>query len=323
VLASIGLIYQNPQAHLLLAKIAVRLGYKDEAHAALDRTISQNPVFPEAHLMRARLHRQAGDMEQAKDARRLARASRKRIRDARAGLERPSDRDVELDVLLQKPATVGNLGKVLGQPPLASDEVVIVSGLPRWSATSMMMQLLEAGGLPALTDGERAADSDNPKGYYEFEKAKSRGDHREWLGDAGGHVVKMVAQLLPNLPPDRKYRMIFMERPLGEVIDSQDAMLERLDRPRGGRRSSLARTYVAQIEQVKRVLSGHDERLAVLSINYHRALANPQSVAAEVSAFLGGRLDVEAAAKAIDPSLRRQGAHGSNQPAGGDGRNAA
>ena len=311
VLASIGLIYQNPQAHLLLAKIAVRLGNKDEAHAALDRAVSQNPVFPEAHLMRARLHRQTGDLEQAKDARRLARASRKRIRDARAGLERPGDRDVELDVLLQKAATVGNLGKVLGQPPLTSDEVVIVSGLPR-SGTSMMMQLLEAGGLPALTDGERAADSDNPKGYYEFEKAKSRGDHREWLADAGGHVVKMVAQLLPNLPPDRKYRMIFMERPLGEVIDSQDAMLERLDRQRGGRRSSLARTYVAQIEQVKRVLAGHDERLAVLSINYHRALANPKSVAAEVSAFLGGKLDVEAAAQAIDPSLRRQGARGAN-----------
>ena len=89
-------------------------------------------------------------------------------------------------------------------------------------------------------------------------------------------------------------------------------MLERLDRQRGGRRSSLARTYVAQIEQVKRVLAGHDERLAVLSINYHRALANPKSVAAEVSAFLGGKLDVEAAAQAIDPSLRRQGARGAN-----------
>jgi predicted AlkP superfamily phosphohydrolase/phosphomutase/tetratricopeptide (TPR) repeat protein len=313
-LACVGLIFQNPQAHFLLARIAVQLGNLEEAHNALDRTLGQNPVNPDAYLLRARLHRQAGNTVAAKEARVLARASRKRIRDARAGLERPTDRDVELDVLLQRAATTGNVGKILGQSPLAEDEVVIVSGLPR-SGTSMMMQLLEAGGLPVLTDGEREADSDNPKGYYEFEKAKSRVNHDAWLADAGGHVVKMVVQLLPNLPRGHKYRVIFMERPLGEVIDSQDAMLERLDRPKGGRRSSLARTYVAQIEQVKRVLAQHEDQVAILSINYHRALANPASVAAEVSAFLGGRLDVEAAAKAVDPSLRRQGARGSNQEA--------
>lgn len=100
-------------------------------------------------------------------------------------------------MLLRRPASIGDIGQVLGNPPLAADEVVIVSGLP------------------VLTDGEREADSDNPKGYYEYEKAKSRGNHGAWLDDAGGKVVKMVAQLLPNLPPNRKYRMIFMERPLG------------------------------------------------------------------------------------------------------------
>ena len=126
----------------------------------------------------------------------------------------------------------------------------------------------------------------------------------------------MLAQLLPNLPPDRKYRMIFMERPLGEVIASQDAMLERLDRPKAGNRSNLARTYISQVEQVKRILANHQDRLSVLPIDYRRALAEPESVAAEVRAFLGGALDAEAAVKAIDPSLRRQGAHGSNQPAG-------
>ena len=272
-------------------------------------------MFPDAYLLRARLHQQAGDPEAAKEARRLARASRKRIRDAKEGKERPTDRDVELDVILRQPATIGKIGQVLGKAPLASDEVVIVSGLPR-SGTSMMMQLLEAGGVPALTDGEREADSDNPNGYYEYEPAKSRGDHRGWLDQAGGKVVKMVAQLLPNLPPDRKYRVIFMERPLEEVIASQDAMLERLDRPKAGKRSNLARTYMAQIEQVKRVLARHEDRIAVLPIDYRRAIAEPDSVVAEVSAFLGSVLDTEAAAKAIDPTLRRQGARGSNQPEG-------
>ena len=314
-LACIGLVYHNPQAHFLLARIAHRLEDRAEAHQALDRAISQNPVFPDAHLLRARLHEQAGDSGAAREARRLARASRKRIRDARAGLERPKDRDLELDVLLHTSASVGRIGKTLGLPPLAKDEVVIVSGLPR-SGTSMMMQLLEAGGLPVLTDGERAADSDNPKGYYEFEPAKSRGDHRAWLDDAGGKVVKMVAQLLPNLPSGPKYRIVFMERPLEEVIASQDAMLDRLGRPQAGKRSNLARTYAAQIEQVKRVLAQHEGHVSVLPIAYGRALAEPASVVAEISAFLGGVLDTEAAADAIDPSLRRQGARGSNQSPG-------
>ena len=320
-LACVGLIYQNPPAHLLLARIAHRLNEPEAAHKALDCAIGQNPVFPDAYLLRARLHEHAGDSDAAKNARRLARASRKRIRDARAGMERPTDRDIELDVLLRQAATVGKIGQVMGLAPLGQDEVVIVSGLPR-SGTSMMMQLLAAGGVPALTDAERAADSDNPKGYYEFEPAKSRGDHREWLAEAGGKAVKMVAQLLPNLPPDRKYRMVFMERPLEEVIASQDAMLDRLGRPRVGKRSNLARTYMAQIEQVKRVLAAHEDRLSVLPVDYRRALAEPESVAAEISAFLGGVLDVPAAARAINPSLRRQGARGANTPVE-NGRNAA
>ncbi|HKK31702.1 MAG TPA: tetratricopeptide repeat protein, partial [Alphaproteobacteria bacterium] len=315
-LAAVGLIYQNPLAHFLLARIAHRLGEAAEAHQALDRALGQNPVFPDAYLLRARLHRQAGHLEAATEARRLARASRQRIRDAQAGKPRPADRDVEIDVLLQRPASVGRIGRTLGNPPLGSDEVVIVSGLPR-SGTSMMMQLLEAGGIPALTDSERGADSDNPKGYYEYEPAKSRGDHRGWLGEAGGKVVKMVAQLLPNLPPDRPYRIVFMERPLGEIIASQDAMLERLGRPRGSRRANLARSYLAQVEQVKRVLAGHEGRISILPVDYRRALTAPDSVAAEISAFLGGVLDVEAAAQAVDPSLRRQGAAGANGPAEG------
>ncbi len=52
---------------------------------------------------------------------------------------------------------------------MPSDAITIVSGLPR-SGTSLMMQMLAAGGLPALTDGARAADADNPRGYLEFER---------------------------------------------------------------------------------------------------------------------------------------------------------
>ena len=36
-----------------------------------------------------------------------------------------------------------------------------------------MMQLLEAGGMPVMTDGQRGADVDNPRGYYEWEAIKA------------------------------------------------------------------------------------------------------------------------------------------------------
>ena len=49
-----------------------------------------------------------------------------------------------------------------------------------------MMQLLEAGGMPLMTDGERAADVDNPRGYYEWEAIKQIGKRPELLDDASG-----------------------------------------------------------------------------------------------------------------------------------------
>jgi len=59
-------------------------------------------------------------------------------------------------------------------------EITIVSGLPR-SGTSMMMKILEAGGIPVLADHIRSADIDNPNGYYEFEPVKSTDEDASWL----------------------------------------------------------------------------------------------------------------------------------------------
>ena len=102
--------------------------------------------------------------------------------------------------------------------------IVVVSGLPR-SGTSLMMQMLQAGGMPLLTDGRRAADGDNPKGYCEFEPAKRLKDDASWLGAAEGRAVKLVSALLFDLPPERRYRVIFMTRDLDEVLASQRDLL--------------------------------------------------------------------------------------------------
>mgnify|MGYP001577310805 CR=1 FL=1 len=100
-----------------------------------------------------------------------------------------------------------------------STVITVVSGLPR-SGTSLMMQILEAGGLPVLCDGVRTPDANNPRGYYEYEKVKGMGRDASWIGEAEGKVVKVVSLLLYHLPPDHRYRVIFMTRRMDEILSS-------------------------------------------------------------------------------------------------------
>src|SRR5436190_8775031 len=117
-------------------------------------------------------------------------------------------------------------------------EIIVVSGLPR-SGTSLMMQLLDAGGVEVVTDNLRSADADNPRGYYEFEKVKQVKRDASWLPGVRGKAVKMVSQLLLDLPPTERYRVVFMERDFEEMLDSQERMLRRLGRSAAPREQSL------------------------------------------------------------------------------------
>ena len=105
--------------------------------------------------------------------------------------------------------------------------VVVVSGLPR-SGTSMAMKMLAAGGLELITDGERSADVDNPKGYFEDERVKdlARAEDRAWVKESRGRGIKVITSLLRYLPPENFYKVILMRRDLGEVLASQQKMLD-------------------------------------------------------------------------------------------------
>jgi hypothetical protein len=120
-----------------------------------------------------------------------------------------------------------NLFKNARSKDEVAQTVVVVSGLPR-SGTSLMMQMLEAGGITVLTDGIREPDEDNPRGYYEFERVKAlpKGDY-EWLESARGKAVKVVSALLEYLPPEYNYKVIFMHRRMEEILASQRKMLIR------------------------------------------------------------------------------------------------
>jgi len=170
----------------------------------------------------------------------------------------------------------------------------------------MMMQLLAGAGRQLLTDSKRAADEDNPLGYFEFEKTLELAKDVSWLPQARGKVVKIVAQLLPFLPATEHYHVIFMERNLAEVISSQKAMLARQGRHGAELHDEqLMATYSQQLQRVRNQLARRPE-IRSLAVNYSHLLADPTAGLERLAQFLGPPFDKQAAAQTIRPELRRQ-----------------
>ncbi len=182
--------------------------------------------------------------------------------------------------------------------------IVVVSGLPR-SGTSMMMQMLEAGGIAPFADFERQADDDNPKGYYELEAIKKLKTQPEVLKDAPGKVVKVIHMLLADLPDEYQYKVLFMRRALDEVVASQRKMLERSGK-KGAALSAdaLSKVFQGQLTKVDAWLRSRPN-IDVMDIQHRSLIQGPATIAQEVNTFLGGGLDAEAMAAVIDPSLYR------------------
>lgn len=184
--------------------------------------------------------------------------------------------------------------------------VIIVSGLPR-SGTSMMMRMLEQGGLPVLQDGIREPNADNPKGYYEFERVKKlpQGDVG-WLPEAQGKVVKVIAALIVHLPETHTYKVLFMRREMEEILASQRRMLVRRgEDPDAVDDAEMARLFEKHLDQVYGWMD-RQPNLSYLDVDYNAALGDPLPVAKAVKAFLGLPLDVTAMASVVDPELYRQ-----------------
>ncbi len=183
--------------------------------------------------------------------------------------------------------------------------ITIVSGLPR-SGTSLMMQMLAAGGMPILSDGERIADADNPRGYCEWERIKQLPREPGCIEEAEGKAVKVISQLLFALPGGHDYRIIFIERPLPEVVASQAEMIRR----RGTTGAALPEAALIaglkmHLNQVNAWLAQKRD-LAVLRVEYHAVLRDPTVAAESVQKFVERKLDVRSMARQVDSSLYRQ-----------------
>ena len=187
-----------------------------------------------------------------------------------------------------------------GQP------VVLVSGLPR-SGTSMLMQMLEKGGMPIVTDMIRTPDEDNPKGYHEFERVKDldKSSDKGWLKQYRGQVIKTISFLLQELPLDVNYQVLFMRRSIDEVLRSQNKMLER-----SGAKDTLVPdqkmrgNYEFHLKKVFYRLE-HTPNFQVLYLDYPAVVADPLGQAQRIQAFLRRKLDGQAMASAVESGLYR------------------
>jgi hypothetical protein len=291
-----------------------RSGENERAVLAFETALRFQPKMINAHRYLAMLCRQqGGDPEKAKnhqsEAANLAR-SRPQAR------RFDSDRSEKLFDLPEIPNREERLKILLRERPdpkppekKSGKTFILVSGLPR-SGTSLMMQMLEAGGLTILTDHERAADLDNPKGYYEWEPLKQIGKTPELLDEDGldRRGIKCVSMLLAQLPLRHNYKVIFMTRPIEEIVASQRQMIDRL----GTRGASLAR------EDLTRGLDAHREEtlawlkraphMQFIEINYVALTKDPSPQIERVVEFVGREQlpNEEAMAGVIDPSLHRQ-----------------
>lgn len=185
------------------------------------------------------------------------------------------------------------------------DVITVVSGLPR-SGTSMMMKILEAGGMEILTDNIRTADEDNPKGYYELEQVKKLKEDQSWIDEAKGKTVKIISELLKYLPQDYTYKIIFMRRKMEEILASQKQMLIRRGEPTDTiSDEKMTEIFESHLKKIESYLA-EQSNFETIYISYNDVLINPQEHIKKINHFLGDSLDEGKMLSAIDKRLHRQ-----------------
>lgn len=182
--------------------------------------------------------------------------------------------------------------------PTGDGPVVIVSGAPR-SGTSMLMQMLRAGGIAPVTDGLRAPDGHNPRGYWEYEPVKTLAADHGWLWGLGGRAVKITTPHVRHLPPDLDCRVIFMIRDVTAVARSQLRMARRPETEIDGAANRLMMELAVTLDGLHRAFGAN-----VLEVAYDSVLESPRAAAAGLARFLGRPLDEAAMAAAVAPALR-------------------
>ena len=175
----------------------------------------------------------------------------------------------------------------------------IVSGMER-SGTSMMMQILQAGGVAIAYDSVRQPDINNPKGYYELEGGKIINSLMQGMFPLQKYediFIKITAYGLKFLPVG-DYKIIYMVRDIDEVLESMQKMSGKIDKNR-------EKILFEKLNKLCISLMEEREDIDYLIISYNDTIKNRRETIVKINEFLGGILDVKDALEAIDVNLYR------------------
>ena len=276
--------------HKAISETFYELGEYEESAEHAFTAIELVKYFPAAHYLLGKSLEKLGDLENAKLAFKTAASlKRKTYHKAEKALE-------NIEEKIKTPIELRDKNK----SKYRKDQIVLVSGLPR-SGTSLMMQMLDKGGVNALVDGKREADESNPKGYYEYEPVMSIHKDNSWMHKAKDKSVKIVAPLLSHIDPKYRYKIIFMKRDLDEVIKSQRKMT-------GKNPDTIpVKLYNAYRDQLKFVEKWKEKEPGVelIYLDYSDVLNTPDKAIEKIQSLLGVELKEAEMKKCIDKSLHR------------------
>jgi tetratricopeptide (TPR) repeat protein len=306
-LEAVGLQFGNPQGHFLLGAALMQLENWPAAAQALRNHLRLNPHHGLAARYLAHACRALGLTEEAETYETQSRVLRvknqteaqRRVAGLRqAANERAAARHAERQRRRDEAAS-----KAAEEAAIQPLEFTLVSGLPR-SGTSLMMQLLRAGGMELMHDGKRAADEDNEEGYWEWEEIKSLKKNPRVIEQAAGKVIKIISALLPHLPPKHRYKILFMNRPVAQVVESQWKMLEHHGQQPKSEKAHLIATQETHVAQLLATLR-QSPRIELLEVDFPELVADPLAWLPRLRAFLGASLtgDLETLAAVVKPDL--------------------
>jgi len=286
-------IEKEPQKaiyYATLAEVLLQLNEYEEAAEYAMTSIELVKYFPKAHFLLGQALEKLGDLENAKLAFEMATRFRPKVfHRAEKSLENVIEK-LEMDLKFDNKSS--NIYR--------KNQITIVSGLPR-SGTSLMMQMLDKGGMDCLVDGNREADESNPKGYYEYEPVMSIQKDSSWLGKAQNKTVKIVAPLLNQIDRQYRYKIIFMTRDLNEILKSQQKMIGKSEDVFPVKLYNEFQKLLANVEVWKKKEPG----IEIIYLDYSEVLENPETATAHIESFLGIELDKSKMIKCIDKSLYR------------------
>ncbi|MEN8790954.1 MAG: alkaline phosphatase family protein [Lentimonas sp.] len=311
---AVQLAPKNPWAHYYSGCALLRLSKPKLGLLALNQAVELNSNFVDAWDRLARYYSRA---KKRPGSEKKANYCRERAKVARVALtadcvEPSKDSSLAEGLEADIARLEENLSSLVSKfranecsaPSASVHEVVtIVTGLPR-SGSSLMMQMLAAGGIAPLTDGVREADENNPRGFFEYEPVKKGKNFQDWMPQASGRAVKIVAPLLSAIPRNYKYRIVMCHRPLEQMLTSQAKMLQRIDKDNAKLDRPLRRTYLRQMNRVLTFLQKND--IPVILMEYTETVDAPVESAERLNHFFNEELDVDAMAAVIDPSLHRE-----------------